>query len=120
MGKDMPKNKKLFGSILIMVCLGLVMGSFFGCQSKRTGDVLSELKQELSGIDLSLSPLDSPDLPEMDLQIPFDFSGMDFYFDIPDLHSEEAVDIGTPSVNVPTPTLSPTDIQELMQSAAGQ
>jgi len=94
----MTLKKKIFGSIFILACLGLIVGGYFWWQKMKEKEFSLEKMPEIPDIDLSFSPLEKADLPEINLNLPLDFSA--FEMDLPDLSAESFIDIKNPDINL--------------------
>ena len=95
----MTLKKKIFGSLFILICLAIAAGIYYFFFYKPNLD--EDLKlglQELPEADLSLSPLEPVEFPEINIEIPLDFSS--FKMNLPDLSAEEFIKIEDPKVNV--------------------
>ena len=93
----MTLKKKIFGSIFILACLGLIIGGYFWWRGLERKEFSLEKMPEIPDVDLSFSPLEKADLPEINLDLPLDFSA--FKMDLPDLSSESFIDIKNPDIN---------------------
>jgi len=94
----MTLKKKIFGSIFILVCFGLIVGGYFWWRGREEKDFSLEKMPEIPDVDLSFSPLEKVDLPEINLDLPLDFSA--FNMDLPDLSTESFIDIKNPDINL--------------------
>jgi len=123
----MNLNKKILGSIFILVCLGLVVGGYFWWQKEKkekfeetkmeTESLAENLSSKLLKIDFIDSPLESLKIPEMDLQIPLDFGT--FNIQIPDLSGKNFVDVNAPEIQVNLGEIGKTiDIEAMIKSGA--
>jgi hypothetical protein len=113
----MTLRKKIFGSLFVLVCLGIVGGGIYWWLEGSQLDaekVLDELATDWPEVDLSFSPLGELEMPEMDLGISFNLSGIDTEMKIPPVYTSEdlGVQIGTPSI--PDITFGPADIQNII------
>ena len=95
----MSVKKKIFGSLFIVACIGLLVGGYLWWQGQSTGE---EVPQDRPGnlfeIDLIDSPLDQLAVPETDLDVSTDFGT--FRPEIPDFSGDYYVDIEAPEVDV--------------------
>jgi len=94
----MTLKKKIFGSIFILSCLGLIIGGYFWWQGLKRKEFSLEKMPEIPDVDLSFSPLEKVDLPEINLNLPLDFST--FRMDLSDLSVESFIDIKNPDINL--------------------
>ncbi len=120
----MTLKKKIFGSIFILVCLGLVIGGYFWWQKTEierfkeikieTEKLSEDLSSKLLEVDFIDSPLEKLKIPEMDLEIPLDFGN--FNLQIPDLSGKNFVDIKVPLTQVNVGGIGGINIEEMMES----
>jgi len=113
----MTLKKKIFGSIFILVCLGLIVGGYFWWQKKEkeTGSLAEDLSNKLLEIDFIESPLEKLKMSEMDLEIPLDFGS--FNIQIPDLSGKNYADVSTPEAQVNVGGIGETiDVEAMIKS----